>query len=219
MTEDQGRYGLKIENVSPSLLKPNPWNPNIVSPQNETKLEESVKRNGVFKPILVRELKDGSLEIIGGEHRVLAAKKLKFEKIPIINLGKLSDEKAKELCILDNGRYGEDDTLALSELLRELGTPDDILSFLPYSSDELDSIFNSSSIELDDLDSSTEDIDLDSLPSKTAQVSQLMRFKVPIEDSEFVQRLVDTAMKSQGFTGEDSLSNAGHALVYLLKKK
>jgi hypothetical protein len=204
--------------VAIDSLRPNSFNTNHVSPENESKLINSIERFGLYKPVICREV-NGQLEIIGGEHRWRAAKHIGLTEVPIVNLGSVSEEKARHLMLVDNGRYGEDDTLALSELLKELGTPDDILSFLPYSNDELDSIFNSSSIELDDLDSSAEDIDLDSLPSKTAQVSQLMRFKVPIEDSEFVQRLVDAAMKSQGFTGEDSLSNAGHALVYLLKKK
>ena len=204
--------------VAIDSLRPNSFNTNHVSPENEQKLLTSIRRFGLYKPIICREV-NGRLEIIGGEHRWRAAKQIGVEEVPIVNLGTVSDERSKSLMLIDNGRYGEDDTLALSELLKELGTPDDILSFLPYSSDELDSIFNSSSIELDDLDSSAEDIDLDSLPSKAAQLHQLMRFKVPIEDSEFVQRLVDSVMKSQGFTSEDSLSNAGHALVYLLKSK
>lgn len=202
--------------VEINSLRPNAFNTNRVSPENEEKLLNSLKKFGVYKPIICREAPDQMLEIIGGEHRWRAAKKIGLKEVPIVNLGIVSEEKARQLMLTDNGRYGEDDTFALAELLRELGT-EDIQSFLPYSDDELDSIFASSSIDLDDLDSPTDDIDLDSLPSKKAQSHVMMRFKVPVEDSELIQKIIDTTMKSQGFTADDSMTNAGHALVHLLR--
>ena len=45
--------------VDPASLKKNPWNTNIVSPESERKLDESVRRNGMFKPVLVRRLPSG----------------------------------------------------------------------------------------------------------------------------------------------------------------
>lgn len=199
-------------------LRPNAFNTNRVSPENEQKLVNSLKKFGVYKPIICREVGD-ELEIIGGEHRWRAAKQIGLREVPIVNLGVVSEEKSRQLMLVDNGRWGEDDPLALSELLKEFGNPDEILNFLPMSSDELDAIFSTSSIDLDDLDSSTDDIDLDSLPSKKAQTHVMMRFKVPIEDSESLQKIIDTTMKSQGFTSDDSLTNAGHALVHLLTSK
>jgi len=99
-----------------------------------------------------------------------------------------------------------------------LGTTDEVLAFLPYSGDELESLFSTSSIALDDLDIPEDDGSVPDLPAaKTVQTHQIMRFKVPVEDSDFVQRLIEQTMKSQGFTDDDSMSNAGHALVHLLK--
>lgn len=209
---------LQMGDVPVSALTPNPWNTNIVTPENEEKIEASLKRFGMFRPIIARTLPDGSLQILGGEHRWTVAKRLGYKEIPVINLGEISDKKAKEIGLVDNGRYGEDDALALSELLKDLGTTDEILTFLPYSGDELESLFSSSSIALDDLDIPDDDGHLPDLPmNKTAQTHQIMRFKVPVEDSEFVQRLIDSTMKSQGFTDDDSMTNAGHAVVHLLK--
>lgn len=209
---------LQIDDVSVGNLKPNPWNTNIVTPQNEAKIENSLKRFGIFRPILVRTIEDGSLQILGGEHRWGVAKKLGHKTIPVINLGKISDERAKEIGLVDNGRYGEDDALALSELLKDLGNSDELLGFLPYSGDELDSIFSASSISLDDLDIPEDDGRTPELPSiKSVQTHQIMRFKIPVEDSEFIQRLIELTMKNQGFTQDDSMVNAGNALVHLLK--
>mgnify|MGYP000421500953 CR=1 FL=1 len=201
-------------------LTPNVFNTNAVSPESEIKLENSLKRFGVYKPIICRELDDGRLEIIGGEHRWRAAKKLGYETVPIVNLGIVPDAKAKEIMLVDNGRYGEDDTLALAELLQDLGNADEILSFLPMSSSELDAIFSSTSIALDDLDSDSDDLpDLSAASSAPLKTHQIMRFKVPFEDSERIQKRIEYVMKTQGFTEDDSMTNAGNALVHLLKEE
>jgi ParB/RepB/Spo0J family partition protein len=208
---------IKLEMLAPDQLKPNPWNTNIVSPENQHKLEESVKRFGVFKPILVRELTDGTLQIIGGEHRWDAAKSLGHAQVPVVNLGRISDKKAKEIGLVDNGRYGADDTLQLASLLEDLGVAaDELASFMPYSESDFNSIFSSVNIALDDLDLD-DDAELPTLPAqKPAQTHQIMRFKVPLEDVGALSDLIEKTMKEQRFTDEDSLSNAGNALVHLL---
>lgn len=214
------RKTMHMSEVSIHLLQPNPWNTNVVSPENEIKLETSMRRFGVYKPIVCRELPDGSLEILGGEHRWQTARNLGYKTVPVVNLGAIPDSKAKEIGLVDNGRYGEDDTLALAELLKDLGNTDEILGFLPYSDDELNAIFTSTSIALDDLDSP----DGDTLPdlnaaSKELKTHQIMRFKVPVEDAEYIQKMIETTMKSQGFTDDDSMTNAGNALVHLVRSK
>lgn len=212
---------MKYEELDPSLLKPNPWNSNIVSPENEDKLEQSIERFGMFKPVVVRTLKDGTLQILGGEHRAEVAANTGLEKVPVINLGEIPDKKAKEISLIDNGRYGTDDTLKLAELLEDIGT-DDFSLFAPYSDAELESIFSAKSIDFDELGFDDEE-DLPSLPEATSSTAtspsqQIMRFKVAIDDSEMVTELLDFIMKTQKFDSEDSLTNAGDALVFLAGK-
>ncbi len=203
-----------------NTLRPNAFNTNQVSPENELKLINSLKRFGVYKPVICRELPDESLEIIGGEHRWRAAKTLGHVTIPVVNLGEVSDDKAKEIMLADNGRYGEDDTLALAELLRGFPNTDEITSFMPkHFNDELESIFASTIIDLEDLDATSDHLpDLESLTAKT-QSFQIMRFKIPVEDCEKIQKRIEYTMKTQGFTDDDSLSNAGNALVHIFKSE
>jgi ParB family chromosome partitioning protein len=204
--------------ADPASLKPNPWNTNVVSPDNEAKLDQSIRRLGMFKPVVARELADGSLQIIGGEHRAAAAVRLKLAKIPVINLGKIDDAKAKEIGLVDNGRYGADNTLQLAELLDSLGSADELASFMPYSEGDIASIFSSVNIALDDLDlPDVDDTATTSPKEKPSQTHQIMRFKVPVEDIDDVTALIEKTMKVQKFTESDSLTNAGDALVYLLK--
>jgi len=211
---------MKIEWESPSNLKHNAWNTNIVSPENEVKIEESIDRYGMFKPILVRRLNDDSLEILGGAHRAEAAIRKGIERVPIIDLGNISDDKAKEISLVDNGRYGTDDAIKLTELLSSLDTEHDALaSFLPYSMSEIDSLFATTSIALEDLDLPDEEEDPEILsPTANIQTHQIMRFKVPIEDAESVTEAIEKIMVNNDMTESDSLTNAGDALVWLIKQ-
>lgn len=207
---------LKNLTVNPASLKKNPWNTNVVAPENERKLDESLKRLGVFKPILCRELPDGSLQILGGEHRAESAIRLGMKEVPVVNLGSISDERAKEVMLVDNGRYGDDDALRLAELLSEMGSVDEIASFMPYSDADLTAIFSSTSIELDDLEIPDNEELPPTLPTeKPVQTHQIMRFKVPVDDVHRITAAIERAMKEQGFTDEDSLANAGNALVHI----
>lgn len=207
--------------VDINLLKPNTWNTNQVSLENQEKIKASLERFGMFRPVLARQTNTEKLEIVGGQHRWQVAKQLGYKTIPVVNLGLLDDKSAKEIGLVDNGRYGEDDTLMLAELLNSLGDTTDILSYMPYTNDELENIFLSSSIALDSLDIEDDDshsLSLSDLPSKALQTHQIMRFKIPMEDSAFLQKLIEATMKSQGYVEEDSLSNAGNALIHLIRK-
>lgn len=203
--------------ADPKLLKPNRWNTNVVAPDDEAKIDASLERLGMFKPIIVRELADGTLEILGGAHRRDAAIRLGFDRVPVTNLGRISDQKAKEIGLVDNARYGNDDTLRLAELLDGMGSPDDLATFLPYTDADFASIFSSVNIELDDLDIPDDGAPSAPLPKTAAvQTHQIMRFKVPVEDVGVLTELIEKTMKAQRFTDDDSLTNAGAALVHLL---
>lgn len=200
-------------------LRPNAWNTNHVSPENEEKIRNSILELGFFRPLIVRQVEGVSgYEILGGQHRWQVASGMGYEKLPAINVGYIDDDHAKKIGLVDNGRYGEDDTLALAELLKSLGDPEDIQSIMPYSDDQLDGIFSASSLSIDDLDI-PEDSDepLPQLATTAAQTHVILRFKIPIEDQDFVTRLIDGTATNQGFTDDDAMMNAGNALMHLLR--
>ena len=209
---------ISITDLKVGELRSNEWNTNVVTPENEDRIKTSLERFGMFRPIIARQIKNVTgYEILGGEHRWKVASKLGYETIPVINLGFIDDKKAKEISLVDNGRYGEDDTLMLSELLKGLGDTDDLLSFMPYSHDELENIFSSSSIAFDDLDIDEDEENIPTISEKVLQTHNIMRFKIPVEDSKFVENMIETVMRSQGFVDDDSMMNAGNAIVHLLR--
>lgn len=205
--------------MHPDRLQPNPWNSNIVSPVNEEKLDEAIRRIGFFKPIVVREI-EGGYEILGGEHRWGSAKRLGLEEVPIFNVGVISDIKAKEISLADNARYGADDTLMLAALFDDIGTAEEIQTFLPFSDPDLRAIFSASDIALDDLDLEEGDTAVDEIheppAAKVPKTHTIMRFKVSLADAERLTRVIGSTQKTFGFIDADDLTNAGDALVHLL---
>ncbi|MDR9847037.1 ParB/RepB/Spo0J family partition protein [Herbaspirillum huttiense] len=212
MTE-QPRY----TEADPADLKPNPWNTNVVPPENEAKIDASLKRFGMFKPILVRTLPDGALQILGGEHRKDSAIRLGMKSVPVFNLGVISDERAQEIGLVDNGRYGHDDAVKLAVLLDGLGGAAELEEFMPFSAEDMESIF-SATVAIDDLElpADTGGATPSPLKEAVAKTHTIMRFKVPVGDVEVISEKIEKVMKRQGFTEEDSLANAGNALVHLL---
>ncbi len=210
----------RTQRVDPRTLTFSPWNVNSVSHDNQRKLEESIRRNGIFRPIIVRELEDGTLEVIGGEHTTRAAIDLGFEEIDVYNLGRISEQRAKEISVIDNQQYGNEDSFGLAELLKEFeGNVED---FLPMSDSDLKAIFKASTIDFDSLElPDAEDVDEEARGNTDDELAaapvthQFLKFKVPLGDAEFVQRCIEAVIKRQGITGGDSLANAGDALVYI----
>lgn len=207
--------------VSVDDLRKNTFNSNKVSAQNEEKIRASIERNGLFKPIIVRTVSGvAGYEIIGGEHRWEQAVELGYTDVPIANMGDISDAKAKEISVIDNARYGIDDTLMFADILKDIGGMDEISQFLPYGESDLNAIFNASNIALDDLDDIPEAEEPDEVPEEKApkptKTHTIMRFKASLGDAERITALIARTQKDQGFTAGDDLTNAGDAIVFLL---
>lgn len=209
--------------VSVRELRKNPWNSNQVSAENEAKIRASIQRNGLFKPVIVRQVADiTGYEIVGGEHRWEQAIELGHTEVPVANLGEIDDRQAKEIGVIDNARYGIDDTLSLGEILKDIGT-DDLQDFLPYGDTDLSAIFSASDIALDDLEideSFEKDVENeredDAPVEKPAKTHTVMRFKCSLGDAERLTALIARTQKVQALNTADDLTNAGDALIFLL---
>jgi ParB-like chromosome segregation protein Spo0J len=210
--------------VDPRDLQANPWNPNEVDPINREKIRNSLQKEGFFKPVLVRTLHDGTFEIIGGAHRVEEAIALGITKVPATNLGDIDEARAKRITLLDNGRYGEDNNEKMAQLLTEgIGSIEELLAILPIDESELTGYFDhdleadlNDLGDLDDFETDDDDIDL-GLKEKPTKTHEIMRFKVGVDDVEAIKDRFKEITQDQGFTESDSLTNAGDALVWLVK--
>lgn len=214
---------MKTIRVNPRELRFSSWNINTVSPENQRKLEESIRRNGIFRPVVARELEDGSLEIIAGEHTTRAAISVALTEIDVYNLGRIDDRKAKEISLIDNQHFGTEDLFQMADLLKEID--DNPSSFMPFSADDLTKIFSSSAIDLDSLDMpegfddenlGREETPIDSI-AKAPVTHQTMKFRVPVSEADYITRFFAALVKRQGLESRDSTEAAGDALVYIVK--
>lgn len=212
---------MKTDTVNPKNLAANPWNPNRVGADNMKKLKQSITDLGFCTAVVVRELLDGTLQILGGHHRVEAAIELGLKEVPVLNLGTVDDDHAKKIGMVDNSRYGTDDTIQLALLLEELGaSSEDLATFMPFSYDEFDTVRRSVDIDLDDLemhmpedDEPDEPLDRGEKPPKT---HDMLRFRVSMRDAERIRLLIEKTIKREGMSEDDDLTAAGDALALLL---
>lgn len=81
--------------------------PNIYQPRktfNEESIEElaqSISAYGIIQPISVRRMGEGRFELVAGERRLRAAKKLCLEKVPVI-LVDINDKESAAIALLEN---------------------------------------------------------------------------------------------------------------------
>jgi ParB family chromosome partitioning protein len=192
-----------LQELNPATLQPNPWNSNKVAKNEFAKLKQSLTTYGAFKPIVVRELPDGTLQIIGGYHRNEAAKDLGWSKVPVVNLGPISDEKAKEIGLIDNTRYGEDDKELLEAILEEIG---DMSAILP----ELDII------EIDMEDSLLEEVEREVEAKEPDETHKTIKLKFEIDKAEEIEAILSKVAYDHDYKYSDGHSNFADALYHIL---
>ena len=84
-----------------NLIIPNKYQPRKVFDDKALEsLAESIKQYGIINPILVRS-KDDKYEIIAGERRYRAAKKIGLTEVPVI-IKNASEQQMAELALIEN---------------------------------------------------------------------------------------------------------------------
>lgn len=123
----------------------NPWNPKIKRSKEFEKVKQSVEVNGQGMPVVVREIEDDNYkyQILDGEQRMTAMLDLGYDKIWVVNLGKITDEEAKSKTLWFEQAVPFDKE-QLGKLLVELVDKVE----LPYTDNEIEII---SGIEIDDV--------------------------------------------------------------------
>lgn len=215
---------ITILQVEVARLRPNPWNTNSVGAQNFEKLKGSIEKLGFFKPILARELDGGQFEILGGEHRWRAAMEQGISAVPVISVGKISDLVAKQMSLVDNERYGEDDQVALQRLIEEIQSELDyqLSEIAPYDDELAATLARESAIDLEMLEALSrgdeEPVEKDSREKaeRVGAEHQTMRFKVTFDASDRVTETIKSIIKEQAINTGNDMENAGEALVWLV---
>lgn len=93
--------GEKVINLSLTQVKTNKYQPRVEFKEEKlNELIKSIKEKGIIQPVLVRKVSDG-YELIAGERRLRAAKRLQLENIPAI-VKEVSDLDMLEISLIEN---------------------------------------------------------------------------------------------------------------------
>lgn len=91
-----------LRDLSVTMLKPGKYQPR--THMDEASLDElaaSIRVQGVMQPILVRQLEDGSYEIIAGERRWRAAQRAGLTHVPVL-VRSVADNAALAMALIEN---------------------------------------------------------------------------------------------------------------------
>jgi ParB family transcriptional regulator, chromosome partitioning protein len=115
----------ELRQLPVELLAPNPQQPRrSVDEATVVDLAESIRRNGVLQPVLVRAIPGGRYELIAGERRWRAARLAELETIPAI-VRNHENAASLEVALIENMAREDlnpvDEARACAALVEELG--------------------------------------------------------------------------------------------------
>lgn len=170
------------------------------SDEQVAQIASSIKEFGWTNPILI----DGTNSIIAGHGRLMAARKLKMEEVPTIELSHLTDTQRKALVIADNklALNADWDTTLLTIELDELLKDGFALDILGFNADELNAL-----MEPEQIDGLTDEDAVPEVPeepkTKLGDIYQLGNHRLMCGDStsiDAVDKLMDGQRPDMVFT-------------------
>jgi ParB family chromosome partitioning protein len=154
-----GEHESELRQIPIELIKPNPRQPRQEFDEGALlALAESIRERGVLQPVLVRPVYGGTYELVAGERRWRAAKLAELDSVPALvrphddaeslelalienmareDLNPIEEARACTLLVEELGLTREDigrrvgrSRVAVSNLLRLLDLPDDVIDLL-----------------------------------------------------------------------------------------
>lgn len=124
----------QIEYLPVGDLRPDPANPRRISESELEALTRSIREFGLVDPIIARR---EDLTVVGGHQRLLAARRLGIERVPVVLLS-VSAGQARLLNVALNKISGTWDDELLARLLTDLAHSDDLdLTLSGFGEDEV----------------------------------------------------------------------------------
>ena len=92
----------ETDEVEIDRIAPNPDQPRTQFKKEEIEeLAASIEKDGLLQPILVRQMANGTYQIIAGERRWQASKAAGLKKVPV-RIKEVDDDQALELALIEN---------------------------------------------------------------------------------------------------------------------
>ena len=92
----------EVTYIAPDLILPNLYQPRKYFDEDSIdELAQSIESYGIIQPLSVRKMGEGRYELVAGERRLRAAKKLGLSKVPAIIVD-ISDRDSAAIALLEN---------------------------------------------------------------------------------------------------------------------
>lgn len=115
-SHEEGKYRL----VPPDLIGPNPLQPRHDFDQDSLQqLADSLKRNGMIQPLVVKQ-SDSGFTIIAGERRLRAARIAGLKDVPVVLMDEVDEPRMLELALVENLQREDLNPLEAAESYRTL---------------------------------------------------------------------------------------------------
>lgn len=191
---------LEIVEVPTDSLIPYENNANIHSEHQVDQIANSIKEFGFADPIGVWENAEGQIEVVEGHGRVLAAKKIGYDKVPVIYLNGLTDDQRRAYTHIHNQltRNSEFDWNVLDAELAKLDF-------------EWDSFGFDDSVSMDGFDTEF------SLPDGDKPEMCTMSFQVHVCQKELIEKALE-AVKDQIEETFGNTNRNGNALYEVVRQ-
>ncbi len=120
MGNDSNQQEIYVTDITPSPYQPR----QIFSSDEIDELSQSIKKSGVLQPILLRKINNGKYELIAGERRWRASKKIGLNKIPAI-IKEMDDQEVIVVSLIENIQREDlsayEEAEALEKLIQSTG--------------------------------------------------------------------------------------------------
>jgi ParB family chromosome partitioning protein len=98
---EQAAASLPSSEIAAALIDPNPWQPrSVIGDADLAELADSLREHGLVQPIVVRA-KGDRYQLIAGQRRLAAAKRLGWEKV-LVRVLDVEDRQMSEIAIVEN---------------------------------------------------------------------------------------------------------------------
>ncbi|MEI8054480.1 MAG: ParB/RepB/Spo0J family partition protein [bacterium] len=113
----------RLRHLPVDVLQPGKYQPRrSVNPEALAELADSIRKQGIIQPVIVRALTPGKYEIIAGERRWRAAQLANLHEIPVV-IRDISDKQAIALSLIENIQREDlsaiDTAMSLQRLIEE----------------------------------------------------------------------------------------------------
>jgi len=112
-----------LRNLPVDILKPGKYQPRRgMSQEALVELAESIRKQGIIQPVIVRAISASNYEIIAGERRWRAAQLANLHEVPVV-IRDISDEQAIAISLIENIQREDlnaiDTAMSLQRLIKE----------------------------------------------------------------------------------------------------